>query len=408
MDNQPKVSVIIPIYNEERFLQECLDSVLTQTLKEIEVYCVDDGSTDKSLDILNQYAKKDSRIIVEAQENLGVSTARNKALLHCHGEFVCFMDGDDLYPEKNILELLYTKAKEHSAKICGGSMEGFDGRSKWTWSGYLKDFTMPEEGIVYFQDYQFDYGYQRFIFERKLLIDNDIFFPDYKRFQDPPFFLKAMLNAGYFYAVKEVTYNIRSGHQIQPRDWPADKINDMLRGWLDNLSMSKALHMAKLHNVVISHIEEAHMQEAIQMCLAQGNRSTFALLLKINEAIDEDLLDENKEKPDYMIMQLKELHNRYCRFITECNIKTEENRSLQEAYHKLSVANDVLKEINNSLNHEVEVLQGENTLHCEKQMQLEDELWHVYHSVSFRIGRIITFVPRRIRDWLWQKKCLIK
>ena len=56
MESQPKVSVIIPVYNEERFLQECLDSVLTQTLKEIEVYCVDDGSTDKSLDILNQYA----------------------------------------------------------------------------------------------------------------------------------------------------------------------------------------------------------------------------------------------------------------------------------------------------------------------------------------------------------------
>lgn len=55
-----------------------------------------------------------------------------------------------------------------------------------------------------------------------------------------------MIKAGYFYAVKEVTYNIRSGHQIPPGDWPAEKINDKLRGWVDNLSMSKALHMAKL------------------------------------------------------------------------------------------------------------------------------------------------------------------
>ncbi|SFE40933.1 glycosyltransferase [Succiniclasticum ruminis] len=411
MISRPKVSVIVPVYNEERFLQECMDSVLTQTLKEIEVYCVDDGSTDKSLDILKQYAKKDSRVIVEVQGNLGVSTARNKALLHCNGEFVCFMDGDDLYPDKNILEVLYKKAIEHNAKICGGSMEGFDGRRKWTFSGYLKDFTIPEEGIIRFQDYQFDYGYQRFIFERKLLIENDILFPDYKRFQDPPFFLKAMLKAESFYGVKEVTYNIRSGHQLPPGAWPAEKINDMLRGWLDNLSMSKELHMAKLHNVVISHIDEAHMQEAIQTCLAQDNRDTFILLLKINEAIDTELLDENKDKKDYIITQLRDLYNRYCRNINECCAKVEENRKLQEGNKKLSVENNDLNEKNQNLNHEAEQLRNENAMYRqnlilldEQKQRLEDELWHVYHSVSFRTGRIFTYIPRKIRDFLWKNK----
>jgi glycosyltransferase involved in cell wall biosynthesis len=356
----PKVSVIVPVYNEERFLQECLDSVLTQTLKDIEVYCVDDGSTDKSLDILKQYAKKDPRVIVESQKNLGVSAARNKALLHCNGEFVCFMDGDDLYPEKNILELLYTKAKEHGVKICGGSMEGFDGGRKWTFSGYLKDFTFPEEGIIWFRDYQFDYGYVRFIFERKLLLENNILFPDYKRFQDPPFFLKAMLQAEYFYGVKEVTYNVRSGHQTPPGDWPAEKIKDMLRGWLDNLTVSKELHMAKLHNVVISHIDEAHMQEAVQTCLAQGNIDIFKLLLKINEAIDADLLDDNKEKPDYIITHLKELYNRYCKIVNE---------------------NEILKN---------------------KLKQTEAELQAIVNSKAFKLGTTVAKPWRCLRDTISQ------
>ncbi len=77
---EPKVSVIIPVYNVEKYLRECLDSVVNQTLKEIEIICVNDGSTDKSLEILREYEKKDPRIIVIDQENQGVSAARNAGI----------------------------------------------------------------------------------------------------------------------------------------------------------------------------------------------------------------------------------------------------------------------------------------------------------------------------------------
>ena len=79
--NQIKtVGVVIPIYNVEKYLRECLDSVLNQTLREIEVICVDDGSTDNSLQILKEYQKKDERVIIIEQENSGAAVARNKAL----------------------------------------------------------------------------------------------------------------------------------------------------------------------------------------------------------------------------------------------------------------------------------------------------------------------------------------
>ena len=100
----PKVSVIIPVYNVEKYLRECLDSVVNQTLKEIEIICVDDGSTDSSLDILKEYACKDNRITVITQKNLHAGVARNAGLAVARGEYLSFLDSDDFF-ELNMLEM---------------------------------------------------------------------------------------------------------------------------------------------------------------------------------------------------------------------------------------------------------------------------------------------------------------
>ena len=116
IDYTPKVSVIIPVYNVEEYLRECLDSVVNQTLKEIEIICVDDGSTDKSLEILKEYAKKDNRITVISQENLHAGVARNAGLAVAKGEYLSFLDSDDFF-ELNMLEETYKKAKADDADI---------------------------------------------------------------------------------------------------------------------------------------------------------------------------------------------------------------------------------------------------------------------------------------------------
>lgn len=102
----PKVSVIIPVYNVEEYLRECLDSVVNQTLKEIEIICVDDGSTDNSLEILKEYAKKDNRISVLTQENLHAGVARNAGLAVAKGEYVHFLDSDDWIDKETYQEVL--------------------------------------------------------------------------------------------------------------------------------------------------------------------------------------------------------------------------------------------------------------------------------------------------------------
>lgn len=93
-----KVSVIVPVYNTEKYLDECLESLENQTLKEMEVICVNDGSKDNSLEILQNHAKKDSRIKIINQENAGVCAARNNGLKAAKGDFVIFCDSDDLIP----------------------------------------------------------------------------------------------------------------------------------------------------------------------------------------------------------------------------------------------------------------------------------------------------------------------
>lgn len=105
-----KVSVIIPVYNVEDYLGECLDSVINQTLKEIEIICVNDGSTDSSLDIVKKYADTDIRIKIVDKENGGLSSARNAGMEKASGEYVYFLDSDDSLKLRT-LEFLYYKAK---------------------------------------------------------------------------------------------------------------------------------------------------------------------------------------------------------------------------------------------------------------------------------------------------------
>lgn len=113
----PKVSVIIPVYNVEEYLSQCLDSVVNQTLSDIEIICVDDGSSDKSFEILQKYADKDSRIKIFKQENQGAGAARNNGLDKATGDYLYFLDSDD-YIKLNCLEKLYKKIIFENSDIC--------------------------------------------------------------------------------------------------------------------------------------------------------------------------------------------------------------------------------------------------------------------------------------------------
>ena len=111
-----KISIVVPVYNVEKYLSKCLESLISQTLADIEIICINDGSTDKSLEILENYASKDNRVKIINQENQGVSTARNNGLACANGEYVTFVDSDD-WLESNSCEELYNKAIQTNSDI---------------------------------------------------------------------------------------------------------------------------------------------------------------------------------------------------------------------------------------------------------------------------------------------------
>lgn len=113
---EKKVTVIIPVYNTEQYLSECIDSILGQTLKELEVICIDDGSTDQSLEVLEHYAQMDRRVTIFQQKNCGLSVVRNRGLENASGEYVYFMDSDDIL-RQDALENLYSRSKKEELDV---------------------------------------------------------------------------------------------------------------------------------------------------------------------------------------------------------------------------------------------------------------------------------------------------
>ena len=229
-----RVSVIIPVYNQAPYLAECLDSVLAQSLREIEVICVDDGSTDGSARMLDEYGKRDPRVKVIHQENAGVATARNNGLDAATGEFVAFMDPDDKYPDAEVLADLVCGAEHNGVDICGGSLRTFSG------SSLEPEFSFAADGVLAYADYQFEFGFYRYAYRRRLLIDAGIRFPDLVRFQDVPFCVEALHAAGRLYAMRRLSYLYRDGHRGV--EWSANggaKAVAHVRGILMTLELAR-------------------------------------------------------------------------------------------------------------------------------------------------------------------------
>ncbi len=112
----PKVSIIVPVYNVEKYLQRCLESLVNQTLADLEFICINDGSTDASLEILNKYAEKDPRFVIINQKNQSSGAARNNGLKYAKGKYIAYVDPDD-WIELDAMEVLYKKAEETNAEV---------------------------------------------------------------------------------------------------------------------------------------------------------------------------------------------------------------------------------------------------------------------------------------------------
>ena len=195
------VSVVIPVYNIEQHLRQCLDSVAAQTLKDIEVICVDDGSTDGSANILEEYAKKDARFQIIRQKNAGPGAARNRGMEQAAGKYLIFLDSDDWF-EPDFLQCMVEDAEQTGADVTICRADEFDTNTGKVYDGtwMLKTQFLP--GKVFAPEdvaqhvFQFTYGWPwDKLYRRKFVLKGGFHFPDLKISQDLVFVFPSILKA---------------------------------------------------------------------------------------------------------------------------------------------------------------------------------------------------------------------
>lgn len=264
----PKVSVVIPVYNVERYVAECLDSVIAQTTSDIEIICVNDGSTDASGAILGEYARRDARIMIVEQENQGLAGARNSGLDAATGEYVLFLDSDD-YADPTMIEEVYARCIEDRADIgifklryvytdTGVSVDG-----SWT----LQMGLVPDK-VPFCRD---DMAGRLFrfvtpsacnkMFRRAFLLDGGPrFVRELRRAEDVPFTYLALAIAERITVLDRVLMNYRKG------------VSDSLQSTIHEqpLEICRALALTKIETTragVFPQIERDFTNAALYQCL---------------------------------------------------------------------------------------------------------------------------------------------
>jgi glycosyltransferase involved in cell wall biosynthesis len=249
---RPKISVIAPVYNTEKYLRQCLDSIVNQTLKDIEIICINDGSTDSSLDILMEYASKDTRVSVINQKHCAMAgVIRNKGIEIARGEYICFMDSDDFYPNDKALFNLYATAKEKNVFLCGGSLSFCNGEGKSIKNNFQESIFTQNQSIKC-QKYDCDFYYFRFIYSARLLKDNDLYFPQYRSYEDPTWLIKVMIYSKNFYAIKDTVYCYRINYKDRMYNFLV--VSDILKSLKLSLELTKKNNYKNLMAIIIKRI----------------------------------------------------------------------------------------------------------------------------------------------------------
>ena len=242
-----KISVIIPVYNSEKFLKKCLDSIINQTLNDIEIICIDDGSTDKSLRILNNFADKDNRITIINQKNSGPSAARNKGIENAKGEYIGFVDSDD-WIDLDFYEKLYNSAKKHDADV---AVCGIKRLRSCKWKYHLKiekeEFTTDTNKKLVLCDVPDKCYVWNKIYKLQKLIEKNINFEQGVYFEDRCFTAEVLVYLKSLVTVPDVYYNYWTNHNSIVKTKSDKKIQD------SKYTKEKMMKFLNDHDIHIIH-----------------------------------------------------------------------------------------------------------------------------------------------------------
>lgn len=211
---EPKITAIVPVYNVISYIDETIHSLLNQTLKDIEIILVDDGSTDGSFEKIISYGEKYDNICVAKEPNAGPGMARNNGLSIAKGKYISFVDSDDILPER-ALEIMYEAAEREQVGIVTGISVSFNNSRSWFIGGHFKKgvFKRGRKTLLQNPEMLYTLGPCNKLYRRDVV--QDIRFPDsIKVAEDHPFVIEAYLKSNNIYTVDEIIYNYRAREDV--------------------------------------------------------------------------------------------------------------------------------------------------------------------------------------------------
>lgn len=303
---QPKISVIIPVYNVEKYLRECLDSIVNQTFKDIEIICVDDGSTDKSLEILQEYKQKDQRLIVISQTNKGVSVARNIGIQNAQGEYIMFVDSDD-WLANNACERAYYNAKEKKCDVLLFSHNKFNNQS-CTSDGRLQDLYIElQNKSTTFEESASTLAFSPCepwgkLYKKELLTENNINFPhNIQAGEDRVFYINVCIHAHSICVLFENLYYYRQNTENS----------------LSKNNKTTLPHLFKTHIAIKKLLKKAKIKDYNKICTINLDRTVNAYLWQWY-GIHNSFVQKNNIKYLYKIdNECKKVPKEYKEYLTE-------------------------------------------------------------------------------------------
>ena len=385
----PAVSIIIPVYNTEKYLREALDTVLAQTMTDIEVLCVDDGSTDSSLDILHEYAAKDPRVTVFTQDHQFAGAARNLGIKHAAGKYLLFLDSDDIF-DPQMVEKSYARAEETNADICAFSGEEyFEDTGKRVSQQYFCRPDLCSKEVFSAKDcpnqiFWVTHGAPwNKLFRREFIIGEGIEFQNTRSYNDTAFVLTSLACAERITLLNEPLFGYRQH-------------SSSLQHTIDREPLAFYAALTELRERLIAHgqyepLKEGFIARSAAVCLLVLNKmktvSGFVTVYNCirDHAIQELELDNVPEWVDQIETYVKP------------SVRIPEIKKLSPGAYAARYRPQLLR---NGFSPETEnerflfdVLDENNRIH-------EEEIQTIMNSPSVKIGRAVTAPMRKIRDLL--------
>lgn len=313
-ENNDLISVIVPVYNVAAYLRKCLDSIVGQTYKNLEIILVDDGSTDGSGSICDEYAKEDRRIKVIHKDNGGVSSARNIGIYNVEGKYILFVDADDIVNERYV-EILYTELLKHKVDIVFCGIKSIYVKSREEISiGVEKEFqgNINKDFIKFYRENLFliTAAPSAKIYKTNIIKSNELKFDEsYNNVEDYLFNLQYYSFIKLFYVSLDVLYHYyhygrgSAAEIFSEKRWSDEfRALSFLRQWLEERKIAGRYFIMTTRIVAIVRM---FFGDKTNRSICKKYYEYKELCKKVNEYIDYEYEDECKVKHYFILMTIK-------------------------------------------------------------------------------------------------------